>query len=129
MANNETFLKWMIDNTKTTWWHDSADPEELELGIKRGAVGATTNPFLSHVALNHNRERWSGEIRTVLEKRLKPAEQAEELMGVVVVSAAQQLLPKYEESGGEMGYVCAQVDLTKAGDRQAMLAMAQPTPN
>ena len=50
------YLKWAIENTKTVWWHDSAEPGELERGIRRGAVGATTNPYLSHLALSRNKD-------------------------------------------------------------------------
>jgi hypothetical protein len=34
----DSYLRWAIEHTKTAWWHDSADPAELALGIKRGAV-------------------------------------------------------------------------------------------
>jgi len=47
----QQYLRWVIDNTKTVWWHDSEEPSELERGIQRGAIGATTNPFLSHLAI------------------------------------------------------------------------------
>ena len=51
----QDYLRWVISNTKTTWWHDSADPAELARGIERGAIGATTNPFLASVALSANK--------------------------------------------------------------------------
>ena len=31
MADN-TYLDWVIQNTKTVWWHDSAEAAELQLG-------------------------------------------------------------------------------------------------
>ena len=60
------YLKWVIENTRTAWWHDSAEPGELERGIQRGAVGATTNPYLSHLALSRNYDAWANEIDNVL---------------------------------------------------------------
>ncbi|UCG58826.1 MAG: hypothetical protein JSU70_04795, partial [Phycisphaerales bacterium] len=74
------YLKWAIDNTKTVWWHDSAEPAELRRGIQRGAIGATTNPFLSHLALSVNRNAWDGQIELVLSQDPEPERKAEELM-------------------------------------------------
>ena len=37
-----TYLDWVVEHTATQWWHDSADPGELELGLRRGAIGVTT---------------------------------------------------------------------------------------
>ena len=62
----DTYLNWVVKNTKTMWWHDSADPAELQRGLDRGAVGVTTNPFLTNVALAKNRAAWAAEIDAVL---------------------------------------------------------------
>ena len=64
------YLSWAVENTKTVWWHDSLEPAEVDLGIKRGAIGATSNPFLSHLALSRNKETWSAESDAVLSKNL-----------------------------------------------------------
>lgn len=121
----QSYLQWAISNTKTTWWHDSANPAELALGIERGAVGATTNPFLAHRALLDSKTAWAAEIREALSQESEPEKRAEALMRIVVTHAAEQLLPQYESSGGRMGYVCAQVNPIRAGDRESMLAMAR----
>jgi len=120
-----TFLNWIIENTKTAWWHDSADPVELQLGLDRGAIGVTTNPFLSSVALAKNRVAWAADIESVLAKKLDAEQKAEELMRLVVTRAAAMYQSKYDRSGGSAGYVCAQVNPSRAGDRDAMLAMAR----
>jgi transaldolase len=121
----QQYLQWLIENTKTTWWHDSADPAELALGIKRGAIGATTNPFLASVALSANKAAWAAEIQSVLSQNAEPEQRAEGLMRIVVTHAAEQLLPQYEKTGGATGYVCAQVNPNRAGNRETMLAMAR----
>jgi transaldolase len=127
----QDYLRWAIENTRTTWWHDSADPAELALGIQRGAIGATTNPFLASVALSANKAAWAPEIRGALshmdtqDTASLPERRAEALMRIVVVHAAEQLLPQYERTGGATGYVCAQVNPNRAGDREAMQAMAR----
>lgn len=119
------YLSWAIENTRTVWWHDSAEPAELKLGIERGAVGATTNPFLSNLALSVNKKAWAGEINAVLSERQEPETKAQKLMGIAITHAARQLEPEYQKSAGTMGYVCAQVNPARAGDRDIMLAMAR----
>jgi len=121
----QSYLLWAIENTKTVWWHDSAEPSELELGIHRGAIGATTNPFLSHLALSRNKDLWANEIDNVLSEDLEPERKAERLMSVVISHAAGQLEPQYESSAQRMGYVCAQVNPARAADRDCMLSMAR----
>jgi transaldolase len=106
-------------------WHDSADPDELEQALARGVVGATTNPFLTNLAISKNRELWAREIDAVVHRSLPPEQQAEALMRIPVRCAAERLLPEFERSCGEMGYVCAQVNPSRAGDREAMLPMAE----
>jgi transaldolase len=120
-----SYLRWAIENTKTVWWHDSAEPGELERGIQRGAIGATTNPYLSHLALSRNKDAWAKEIGHVLSEYSEPERKAEELMSVAITHAARQLEPQYEKSAGRMGYVCAQVNPARAADRERMLPMAR----
>ncbi|MBN1507239.1 MAG: transaldolase family protein [Sedimentisphaerales bacterium] len=121
----QQYLQWLTGSTKTTWWHDSADPAELALGIGRGAIGATTNPFLAYVALSANTATWAPQIKAVLAQNAEPQKRAEGLMRIVVTHAAEQLRPRYDKTGGATGYVCAQVNPNHAGDREAMLAMAR----
>jgi len=121
----EEYLYWAIKNTRTKWWHDSAEPDELKRGIKHGAVGATTNPFLSFLALSGNKSVWAREINDALSKNTEPERRAESLMSIAITHAAAQLEPEYEKSSGRMGYVCAQVNPARAGDRQSMLSMAR----
>jgi transaldolase len=46
-------------------------------------------------------------------------------MRLVVTGAAQLLEPTFQNTGGKQGYVCAQVNPKRAGDREGMLAMAR----
>jgi transaldolase len=123
--STDTYLKWLIENTATAWWHDSADPAELQLGLDRGAIGVTTNPFLSNVSLAKNRSAWAAEVDSVLAKNLSLEQKAEELMWLVVTCAAAMYRPTFNKSGGRAGYVCAQVNPSRAGERDVMLAMAR----
>jgi transaldolase len=120
-----TYLEWVLANTRTEWWHDSADPTELRLGLTRGAVGVTTNPFLSSVTLARNRAAWAEAIEAVRASNLSGEQKAEALIRHVVTHAAALYLPHHQNSAGRMGYVCAQVNPSRAGDRDSMLAMAR----
>src|ERR1700722_3445167 len=124
MAEN-TYLNWVAENTKTQWWHDSAEANELQMGMQRGCIGVTTNPFLANVALAKNRQLWAPEIDAVLAQKLAPEVKAEALMKIVVTHTAEKMMPQFEASKGEAGLVCAQVNPLRAGDRDCMLAMAR----
>jgi transaldolase len=120
-----TYLSWVIENTATKWWHDSAESAELDRGLERGAIGVTTNPVLSAAALAKNRSLWSAEIEEVLAKGLKGEEKAEALMRIPVTKAAGKLKAEFEKSKGATGLVCAQVNPARAGDRDCMMPMAK----
>ena len=120
-----TYLDWVIEKTPTKWWHDSAETAELALGLERGAIGVTTNPFLSNIAVRANREIWAPHIDEVLSRNLPGEQKAEALMHIAVTKAAVKLLPEYESSKGQSGFVCAQVNPVRAGDRDCMLPMAK----
>jgi transaldolase len=120
-----TYLNWVMNETPTRWWHDSAESAELDLGLERGAIGVTTNPFLSNLAVRANRDLWSSEIDSVFARNLPAEQKAEALMHIAVTKAAAKLLPEYESSKGESGFVCAQVNPLHAGNRECMLPMAK----
>ena len=120
-----TYLNWVIENTPTKWWHDSAESSELAIGLERGAIGVTTNPFLSNIAIRANRGLWAERIDDVLARNLPAEQKAEALMHIAVTNAAEKLMPEYEASKGQSGFVCAQVNPVRAGDRECMYPMAK----
>jgi transaldolase len=124
-VSHSTYLNWVIEHTDTQWWHDSADPAELDLGLERGAVGVTTNPVLASAALRKNRTEWGAAIDAVLASSLASELRAEALMRIAVTNAAEKLMPRFEASHGEAGFVCAQVNPLWAGDRDCMYPMAK----
>jgi len=120
-----TYLDWVLSNTSTKWWHDSAESAELQLGLQRGAVGVTTNPFLSNIALVKNRELWAPAINAVLAQNLPPEQKAEALMHIAVTRTTEKLIHEFDATKGQSGFVCAQVNPLRAGDRDCMLSMAR----
>ena len=119
-----TYLQWVIENTPTVWWHDSAEAAELERGLARGAVGVTTNPYLSNIAVNKDRTLWAPEITDILARKLPAEAKAEALTHLAVTKTTEKLMPQFEASGGTRGLVCAQVNPLRAGERECMLPMA-----
>jgi len=120
-----TYLDWVISNTRTQWWHDSAEAAELALGLDRGAIGVTTNPYLANLALVKDRALWASDIDRAIARNLPPEAKAEALMQIAVTKTAEKLMPQYLASKGASGFVCAQVNPLRAGDRECMQPMAQ----
>jgi transaldolase len=121
---SDNYLLWVANETPTVWWHDSADPAELRLGMERGAVGVTCNPVLTYTTLKENPKAWD-DLPAKLPQGLKPSQRAEELMRHVVSAAAKMYVHIHEQSGGENGYVCAQVNPNLAWNAEAMTEMGR----
>lgn len=119
------YLDWLTEQTHTKWWHDSAEATELDLGLTRGAVGVTTNPVLASAAMRKDRDLWKTAVDRTLASNLPPEQQAEALMRIAVTEAADKLMPRFAATKGRSGFVCAQVNPARAGDRDCMDAMAR----
>lgn len=117
--SEDNYLLWLSNETPTEWWHDSGETAELEQGLAHGATGVTTNPILISKTVNSNPARW-----TSTSDSLSPQERTEQLVKAVVQNAAKIFEPVYQHSKGKKGYVCAQINPTLAGDREAMIKMA-----
>jgi transaldolase len=106
------------------WWHDSGEYNEVNAGFERMAYGVTTNPVLSARAIKANKDIWEEPIREAL-KIEDAGERAEALMKIVVTNASEKFQPIHKMTNGKAGYVCAQVNPAKAGEREEMMAMAR----
>ncbi len=120
----KSYLQWVAGDTPTDWWHDSADSKEVQAGLDHGAVGVTINPVLVYKAVCSDPEHWKAVTRS-LPGDMGPGERTEEVTRQVVVKAASMLQEQYERGNGRSGYVCAQVDPSKPGDRDTMIEMAR----
>lgn len=123
MSENK-YLQWSYSDTQADWWHDSAIIEELEDALANGAVGLTTNPLLIKLSLFARPEVWRPMLGHI-PAALTPTEKAEEIARVITSHLAAKLLPIFEKTKGEKGFVCAQVNPTRAGDAAFMLEMAR----
>jgi len=121
----DNYLGWLVKNTKTTWWNDGANADELRKAIEDGATGVTSNPFLVNQAVENTSNPWFDEAERMAAAAAGPTERAESLVQLVVTNVAQMFLEKHRFSNGTDGYVCAQVNPLRAHDRDAMQAMAK----
>lgn len=121
----ESYFEWLLGKTSTTWWHDSADPAELTQALALGASGVTTNPMLCAMTVASNRELWAKQADAVLSTQKEPIPRANSLVKIIVGAAADRFRARYTESRGKEGFVCAQVNPSWAGDREAMFRMAK----
>lgn len=119
----ESYLRWLASETPTCWWHDSADPEELRRALEHGASGVTTNPPLVFQTLTGRPNYWLDKVRN-LPPDLSGAERAEAITRIVVCEAAQIMLPEFDRTNGQQGYVCGQVDPAKSS-AESMVEMAR----
>ena len=118
------YLEWINQCTLTRWWHDSGNPDEIELAIRRGATGVTTNPVLTFRSFQSQPEFWNPKV-VALGDDFEPEARAEALLKLVATYAAEKVRPVYERTNGADGYALGQLNPTRAGDAEGMLAQAR----
>ena len=118
------YLEWINQCTPTRWWHDSGNPDEIELAIRRGATGVTTNPVLTFRSFQSQPEFWNPQV-VALGDDFEPEARAEALLKLVATYAAEKVRPVYERTNGADGYALGQLNPTRAGDAEGMLAQAR----
>ena len=94
---DNTYLEWVLRNTSTKWWHDSAEAGGTALGLQRGAIGVTTNPFLANLALVKRPRSVGVRPSTRCWRRnCAPEQKAEALMQIAVTRTAEKLMTEFE---------------------------------
>lgn len=120
----EAYVQWFVTRSGARWWNDSANTAELEKAKEYGASGVTTNPLLVQAAVETGSNDWADEARMVAASRADRSERAEAISSLVALRTADLFMPHYHASDGDDGYVCAQVNPSLYGEREAMRAMA-----
>mgnify|MGYP004600274501 CR=1 FL=1 len=118
------YLEWLNTCTPTRWWHDSGNPNEIQLALERGATGVTTNPVLTFRSFQSQPEFWTEKV-LALGDDMEPEARAEALLRLVASYAAEQVRPIYEATDGKDGYALGQLNPARAGDAEGMLAQAR----
>ena len=120
----QSYLQWLAEETPTDWWHDSADLDELQIGLEQKAVGVTINPILVRKTVDSKIDNWKAAFKSLPED-LTPEERTEEMTRLVIQKVTPILQQQFEQGNGKSGYVCAQVNPAMASDREAMIQMAR----
>lgn len=120
----KNYLQWLSSETPTAWWHDSANPDEIEKALEYGALGVTTNPVLTYKTLQAHPEIW-GPLTKGIPEELKPEERAEAYLKKITTYVAKMVEPIYKRTDGKHGYALGQLNPAKAGDANSMLKMAE----
>lgn len=118
------YLQWLSKSTQSNWWQDSAELESMDEAIANGATGVTTNPLLVKRSLFGKTETWRPFLQGIPDS-LHGSDKAEEIVRRITVEIARKFEPIYRQTDGAQGYVCAQVNPSKAGDADVMIAMAR----
>ena len=122
---SKNYLEWLSTETPGSWWVDTGVIEEVVAACSDAAAGVTMNPLLLARGLAAEQSGTrdvvaaggalppAGDVRTV------------EITRRVAAGVAGRLASVHDASGGEHGYVCAQVNPSLADDAPAMTAQAR----
>lgn len=97
---------------QTQLWNDSCGMADIELALKRGGCGATSNPVIVGNVLRKEMPFWESRLRDII-RELPEATDEEicwKISGEVGLKGAQKLLPLFCESNHERGWQAMQVN-------------------
>jgi len=95
---------------------------DVTFGSLQGVLrGCTTNPPLALEVFERDRTRWMHWAHDRASSGASPRELAWEVYREILRRGAEQVLPIWEQSGGQRGQICGQVDPRLANDRDAMV--------
>lgn len=111
----------------TDIWMDSCGEEELEYGLKRGIVGATSNPIIVGSVIKNELAIWEPRIKEMIAQQPAASEDeiAWNLMYEIAALRAQKLLPIFEKYKGRKGRLSLQVNAKNYRSAAKMVAQAQ----
>lgn len=128
---HETVVKF----PQTDIWMDSCGQEELEYGLARGIVGATSNPAIVYGVMKKELPLWKGRISEMVRER-KDASEDEITWALLYEMAAlrsKKLLPVFERTGGKKGRLSLQTNAKNYRNKDKILeqgiAIHQLAPN
>ncbi|RDU23955.1 transaldolase family protein [Anaerosacchariphilus polymeriproducens] len=105
---HETVVKF----PNTDIWMDSCGEAELDYGLERGIVGATSNPVIIGQVIKDELPIWEGRIKHYIAEM--PTATEEEIAWEVVHECtrerAKKLLPVFEATNGKKGRLSAQTN-------------------
>lgn len=101
-----------VEFPQTDIWMDSCGEEELEYGLKRGIVGATSNPIIVGNVIKNELNIWEKRIKEMVVEMKDASEEdiAWELIYEIGALRSKKLLPVFEANKGKKGRLSLQVN-------------------
>lgn len=105
-------LHKMVSTTPTELWNDSCAVGDLRYAIEHGAVGATTNPTIVFSVVQQEFDHWKGRLAELFATRSTwtDAQITWQLIEEMAVRGAALLLPIFERTGGQKGFLSLQTN-------------------
>ncbi|MDD6148644.1 MAG: transaldolase family protein [Lachnospiraceae bacterium] len=126
MANLGTLAESVKKFPMTDLWMDSCGEEELDYGLLRGIVGATSNPIIVGNVVKNEMDKWEPEIKKLIQDMPEATEDeiTWALIDEVGALRSKKLLPKFEEFKGKKGRLSIQVNAKYYRDPKRMVEQA-----
>jgi len=119
---HETAVKFPM----TDIWMDSCGEEELEYGLQRGIVGATSNPIIVGAVIKKELSTWQPRIKELI-KQNPEATEDEIAWGLIYEIGAlrsKKLLPLFEQYNGLKGRLSIQTNAKYYSSKEKMVEQA-----
>lgn len=111
---------------QTDIWMDSCGEEELEYGLKRNIVGATSNPIIVGNVIKNELSIWEKRINEMIMENTQATEEdiAWNLIYEIGALRSKKLLPVFEENHGQKGRLSLQVNARNYRNKDKMVEQA-----
>ncbi len=120
------FFEWMGKNTETLFWCDSILPDELALGLERGAIAATCNPALGKRCMLTDPELWAPRVNEMKQKfpGIGLQELGLKMLNWTALDGAKMTRKVYDETNGRLGFAVGQVNPSQMDEAGPMTEQA-----
>ena len=98
---------------QTQLWNDSCGMADIDLALRRGGCGATSNPVIVGNVLRREMHLWEDRLREIIDKDLADGTEDEicwKISKEAGLKGAEKLLPLFRQSGGKKGWQAMQVN-------------------
>ncbi len=110
----------------TDIWMDSCGEEELNYGLERGIVGATSNPIIVGAVVKNEMNIWEGRIKELV-REMKGATEDDivwKLIDEVGALRSKKLLPVFEKFHGKKGRLSIQTNIKYYQSKEQIIEQA-----
>lgn len=110
----------------TDIWMDSCGEEELNYGLERGIVGATSNPIIVGAVVKNEMNIWEGRIKELV-REMKGATEDDivwKLIDEVGALRSKKLLPVFEKFHGKKGRLSIQTNIKYYQSKERIIEQA-----